>query len=228
MSSFSTFDISLKHPSTWIINGVSNSGKTEFVKKLLEKKNELFKPYAPKFGVLFYKQWQPAYSYMLSKGLINEFIVGIPEEDEMKNIFLKYKKHGGCFAIFDDLMNEVNSSLLSSYTIWSHHLKVTVITLVQSLFLENKLYRICSLNSNYIVIMKSVRDNLSISHLSRQISPYNTKYITEAYMQATKTPYSYLLFDLRQETSDVVRLRSNIFSTPVSIYIENDNKKKKK
>lgn len=73
--------------------------------------------------------------------------------------------------------------------------------------------------------MKSRRDAVSCSFLARQISPYHTKYVTQAYMRATQTPYSYLLFDLRQETSDIVRLRSNIFSDKVSIYVECDKKK---
>lgn len=68
--------------------------------------------------------------------------------------------------------------------------------------------------------MKNKRDGVSVSFLARQISPYNTRYITEAYLKATKKPYSYLLFDLRQETNDLIRIRSNIFSTPMSIFIE--------
>jgi hypothetical protein len=68
--------------------------------------------------------------------------------------------------------------------------------------------------------MKNKRDGASVSYLARQISPYNTRYITEAYLHATRKPYSYLLFDLRQETDDRIRLRSNIFTFPISIYIE--------
>jgi len=165
---------------------------------------------------------------MKQQSIVNDFIEGIPEEEDLKNIFSKYKKYGGCIAIFDDLMSSINETVTNCFTVFSHHLKVTVILLVQSLFLESKLYRTCSLNAHYIVLMKNSRDGASVSFLARQISPYHTKYITEAYMKATKTPYSYLLFDMRQETNDLVRLRSNIFDAPIVIYVENDNKKKKK
>jgi hypothetical protein len=70
--------------------------------------------------------------------------------------------------------------------------------------------------------MKNKRDGASVSFLARQISPYNTRYITEAYLKATRKPYSYLLFDLRQETDDLIRLRSNIFSFPISIFTDSE------
>lgn len=222
----SSFDISLKHPSTWIVAGGSGSGKSNWTSLLIRNKEKLFKPNAPRAVVLFYKQWQPLYDDMRKRGLVQDFIQGLPEENEIKLIFSKYKKYGGCIAIFDDLMSEVDNRITNCFTVYSHHLKATVILLVQSLFLENKLYRTCSLNTHYIVLMKNKRDAVSVSFLARQISPYHVKYIIKSYMKATKTPYSYLLFDLRQETNDLLRLRSNIFSYPVSIYIESDNKRK--
>lgn len=158
--------------------------------------------------------------------LVDLFIEGVPEEREIKELLLKYKKYGGTMAIFDDLMDNINETVLNCFTVFSHHLKASIILLVQSLFLENKIYRICSLNSHYIVLMKNTRDVSSVSYLARQMSPYHTKYITEAYTHATKNPYSYLLFDLRQETNDMVRLRSNICSYPVSIFIESNKRKK--
>lgn len=163
---------------------------------------------------------------MKENNIVNLFIKGIPQEEELKNFFQKYKNYGGTFAIFDDLMDSINETILNCFTVFSHHLKASICLLVQSLFLENKIYRICSLNAHYIILMKNKRDASSVSYLARQMSPYHTKYITEAYAQATKNPYSYLFFDMRQETNDLVRLRSNICSYPVSIFIESNKRKK--
>lgn len=165
---------------------------------------------------------------MKEKNLVTLFVKGVPDEDEIKKLFTKFKAEGGCFAIFDDLMTDINETVLNCFTVFSHHHLVTVILLNQSLFLENKIYRVCSLNAHYIVLMRNKRDQASVSYLARQISPYHTKYITESFIEATKTPYSYLLFDMRQETNDLLRLRSNIFSIPVSLYIENNKEKKKR
>lgn len=207
---------------------MSGSGKTQWVYRLLSNRYQLYNGKAPKFAVLFYKEWQPLYTEMKKENLISEFVQGVPDEEEIKKIFSKYQSQGGCFAIFDDLMTEIDNTVLNCFTVFGHHLKVTVILLNQSLFLENKVYRVCSLNAHYIVLMRNRRDGASVSYLARQISPYHTKYITESFIEATKTPYSYLLFDMRQETNDILRLRSNIFNIPVSLYIENTNNKKKK
>lgn len=223
-----TFDASLKHPSTWIVSGGTGSGKSFFTRRLIEDRERIFSSNTPKAVLLFYKQWQPLYTEMKNNGLISEFYEGIPEEEDLKEMFKRYKHDGGCIAIFDDLQGDVNSTITNCFTVYSHHMNVTIILLVQSLFLESKLYHTCSLNSHYIVLMKNNRDGASVSYLARQISPYHSKYITESYMKATKNPYSYLLFDMRQETNDMLRLRSNIFSSPISIFVESDNKKKKR
>jgi hypothetical protein len=73
--------------------------------------------------------------------------------------------------------------------------------------------------------MKNKRDGASISYLARQMSPYNTKYITQAYQKATEKPYSHFLCDLRQETNDLLKLRSNIFGDVISIYVDSEDKK---
>ena len=48
-------------------------------------------------------------------------------------------------------------------------------------------------------------------HLAKQIFPSNTKFIQQAYKDATSRPHGYLLFDLKQQTPDFYRYRSNIF-----------------
>lgn len=213
-----SYDASLKHPSSIIIAGQSGSGKSYFTRQLLQHKNS-FTPKPPKHVIVIYKEWQPLYREMMEEGLIDEFICGMPSEDKIKKCMNKYKKNGS-IMIFDDLMSDIGKTVENCFTVYSHHLNCTVILLIQSLFLESKSYKTCSLNAHYIILMKNKRDGVSVSFLARQISPYNTRYITEAYLKATKKPYSYLLFDLRQETNDLIRIRSNIFSTPMSIFIE--------
>jgi GTPase SAR1 family protein len=213
-----TLDASIKHPSTIIIAGQTGSGKSYFTKELLKNKNT-FTPNPPKHVIFIYKEWQTLYDKLKAEKLVDEFVCGMPDDNDIKKIMEKYKKNGS-IMVFDDLMSDIGKSMSNCFTVYSHHLNCTVILLIQSLFLESKSYKTCSLNSHYIILMKNKRDGASVSYLARQISPYNTRYITEAYLHATRKPYSYLLFDLRQETDDRIRLRSNIFSLPISVYIE--------
>ena len=66
-----------------------------------------------------------------------------------------------------------------------------------------------------------------ISHklffLARQISPYNNNIVVEAFLDATKNPHSYLMFDFLQSTEDTHRMRTEIFPGEDDfIYVKKD------
>merc|ERR1712015_164612 len=124
----------------------------------------------------------------------------------LKELFEENKNSGGTLIIFDDQMQNIDYNLVNIFTIYSHHLKVTCLLLTQSLFLSNKIYRVISLNSNYIVLIKNTRDSSSVSILAKQTHPFRTRFVTDAYLDATRNPYNYLLMDLRQETDEKIRL----------------------
>lgn len=69
-----------------------------------------------------------------------------------------------------------------------------------------------SLNSNYIVLMKNTRDRAQIRHLAAQMYPSNTNFLVKAYEDATKNPYSYLLLDFKNTTSEKIRVRTGVLT----------------
>ena len=213
------YDGRIHHPSTMLICGPSGSGKTHFTQNLLEYGEELFKPKKPAFTILIYDTWQNNYDDMLTKSLIDLTIKGLPDIDYLKEIFEEHKENGGTLLLIDDQMQNIDQNVVNIFTIYSHHMKVTCILLTQSLFLSNKAYRTISLNTHYIILMKNTRDSSSVTQLAKQTHPFRTRFITDSYIEATKHPYSYLMFDLRQETPEVIRIRSNIFSDVNHIYI---------
>lgn len=83
--------------------------------------------------------------------------------------------------------------------------------LTQNFFSQGKGRRDCSLNTHYIVLFKNPRDKQQIHCLSRQVFPENPRFITEAFADATSTPYGYLLLDLTQTIPEQLRVRTNIF-----------------
>jgi len=88
---------------------------------------------------------------------------------------------------------------------------VSVLFLVQNLFPKNKFARTISLNAHYMVLFKNPRDASQFQNLARQMYPKKSQFAVEAYKDATREPYSYLLVDLRGEQNEDLRLRANIF-----------------
>jgi len=113
--------------------------------------------------------------------------------------------------IIDDLMQESNESVANLFTKGSHHRNISVVFLAQNLFPKNKFARTMSLNAHYMILFKNPRDASQFANLARQMYPKSSQFAVEAYKDATREPYSYLLIDLRPEQDEDLRLRTNIF-----------------
>ena len=113
--------------------------------------------------------------------------------------------------ILDDLMDETGQRVASLFTKKSHHRNISIMYIVHNLFHRGKYHRTISLNAHYMVVFKNPRDlsqNMSVAH---QIYPQRTKYFLKAYTAATAQPHGYLVIDMKQETPNILRLRSHIF-----------------
>ena len=64
-----------KHPFTCIVAGLTQSGKTEFVKRFIENLKDMVTP-LPIRIVWVYGEWQPAYQPLLDKV---DFVQGLPD-----------------------------------------------------------------------------------------------------------------------------------------------------
>jgi len=219
-----TFDVRLQTPFNCIINGPSGSGKTTFVRNLLKLKNEMFAS-PPKKVFFYYMLNQDMYLQMENEGLVSEMISTLqtfPTYDEVTNKVHAYKNDGGSLVIFDDIMTQITPDFERMFCNLSHHQNASIILLSQNLFYRAKEYRTISLNTHYMVLMKSPRDATQIGILSKQICPNNSRFIVSAYQDATKRPYSYLLLDFKPETPPSLKLRTDIFphEFPVKTYLE--------
>ena len=103
-----------------------------------------------------------------------------------------------------------NEKLSQIFTKYSHHYNISCIYLLQNLFPKGPQARTISLNAHYIILMKNNRDRAQIRHLASQVYPGNTKFLIEAFKDATKLPFSYLLFDFKNDSNETIRVRTGI------------------
>ena len=189
--------LKLVHPSTCLISGPTGSGKTVFVKKLIDFK--YFHP-MPSNIIYCYGSYQPLFNSM--KGV--HFEEGLPSNLSSLQDSL---------IIIDDLMSELagDPRLSKLFTKGSHHRNLSVIFITQNLFHQGKEMRNISLNSHYLVLYKNPRDKSQVMHLARQMFPGKSKAFQEIFNDATALPYSYLFIDLRPDSCESLRMRTRIF-----------------
>lgn len=219
-----TYDARLVTPFNCIISGVSQSGKTTLVSNLLKLSDSIFTK-KPERVFLFYKFNQSIYNEMISNELVHEKVEISDETLDYEYIHLlvnPYKSSNGSLIIFDDSMSDISNDFTQIFTNLSHHQNCSVIYITQNLFHKDSNYRTMSLNAHYLFLMKNDRDKQQINNLARQVCPGNSTYVVESFIQATKSPYSFLLMDFRPQSPNILKLRSHIFphQFPYTLYIE--------
>lgn len=191
---------------SFIVSGATKSGKTYWVKKLLENAPGMFVECPPSCILYCYGVYQNTFSEM-KKSIPNIiFHEGLPNAE-----LLEKHKSSHTIVIIDDLMSDVvkNEEVEKMFTQGCHHRGISVIFLTQNLFAQGKCSRTISLNAGYIVLFRNLRDTQQVEYLARQIG--NKKNFMEAYNEALQDDYGYLVLDMNPSTPPPFRLRTKIF-----------------
>ena len=188
-----------KCPSSIMIAGPSQCGKTTFTRQLLQQADSLFERPIRKI-VYCYGQRQECFQEMTDQVT---FVEGIPKD--IPSLFPMSCRPG--ILVLDDLMRNCSEDerILDLFTKVSHHCDVACIYLTQNLFPPGKFSRSNPLNP---------RDTLGFRTLAQQAFAGHVPYVWESFQDATSQPYGYLMLDLHPRTPGTLRLRSNIL--PVS------------
>lgn len=189
----------LKHPFTCLVVGPTSCGKTVFLFKLIRNATAMIEP-SPRKIVYCYGEYQQLFREY-PKVVFHQGLPNMQEFDGSQPILL----------IIDDLMQETNEDVANLFTKTSHHRDISVILLTQNLFPKNRFARTISLNAHYYILFKNPRDTSQFAHLARQMYAGRWKFAVDAYKDATREPYTYLLVDLRPEQDEDLRLRTNVF-----------------
>ena len=139
-------------------------------------------------------------------------VQGLPDLEELRANPEQHK-----LIVVDDMLVECrNSDVITTIaTRLSHHCNVTLVYLTQNLFDKNS--RTARLNMHYHVLFRNPADRSQISMLSRQMYPSKHQVLLDAFADATRREYGYLIVDMTQCTDDDLRLRTGAFpgETPI-------------
>ena len=200
-----------KH-STHILSGTTGSGKTSWIFRFLRHRADMFTSPPPDKIIYFYSVWQDLYSDMENEFSHSiQFKRGVPSEGDLEKYSNKGKKQ--IIIILDDLMDSItkDSSMETLFTRGAHHLNITVFYINQNMFSQGRTSRTINLNTHVYIFFMNPRDNTQVRTLSRQVFPNTPKFLSSAYDDVMKTPYSYLILDLSPKTHADLRVRTNIF-----------------
>lgn len=193
-----------KHPFTCICSGPTGSGKTTFVRNVIEQ--NIISPQPTKIVWLG--------TPIVMNGI--EFYRDIPEDIEDK-----FNPNENNLLVIDDLMTKCHSDerMTRLFSVGSHHKNLSIIFIVHNLFHQGREMRNISLNTHYIVLLKNPRDSQQIATLARQVYPGEWRFLVEAYNDATSTAHGYIILDLKPQTKEMLRVRTSIFPSDEHQYV---------
>lgn len=216
-----SYDLRFRNPSSFLLAGATNAGKTTFTLNLLRNIDYMFEnPECKKNVIYFYREYQPNFKLFKRENIVHEWVNRLPTTQDIDNFTSEHLDTGSIFVI-DDFQEELTKDTVKIFTTKSHHRNCVLIILAQNIFCKNPVFREISLNSTYILLFKNPRDASQINCFAKQFSPGNTAWVVKAYQEATRYPHSYLLFDTHQNTPERLRVRSHVLPNelPMRVYI---------
>ncbi|KAF4517304.1 hypothetical protein B566_EDAN008639 [Ephemera danica] len=192
-------DLRWKHPFTAVVSGPTCCGKSDLLERLIANSSKVFDTNFKKV-IWCYSLWHPN---IRVPGV--EYKKGVESLEELDN-------KEPVLIVLDDLMQEIDDSVVSLFTRGCHHQNRSVILITQNMFHQRRGQRDIALNTHYMILFRNPRDAAQVAFLARQVCPTNPNFLMDAYKDATSRPYGYLLCDFKQTTPENVRFRSNILS----------------
>jgi hypothetical protein len=197
-------DVTWKHPFTCMVAGPTSCGKTSFVIEMVKQASRLIGP-APELIVWVHDDYQPALEVLKDKVTFWDSLDGVDDLPTDRPVLL----------IVDDQMAEAGEKMEKIFTKGSHHRNMSVVYIVQNLFDKGRHHRTISLNTHYLICFKNPRDATQIQTLAAQMFPGAARLVKQAFADATRKPWGYLMFDFRQDTPEDLRLRSGVLPNDV-------------
>ena len=206
--------VGMKSPSLCTVFGSTGSGKSMWTYKLIQYANYIYDHPIKKI-MYCYGIYQDLFTQMKADIPRLTFHKGIPSSAVIEDMLAEDNTlEGHYLLILDDLQSSVLDSkeLLEIATVKSHHNLINCVLLLQNIFGGGKFSRTISLQSHYLVAMRSQRDQTQLGMISRQIYPGKSLLLPEIMKDiCSREKYAYLLIDISPHGIDKYRLRTGIF-----------------
>jgi hypothetical protein len=193
-------------PFTLILSGATGSGKTQWLLTFLKFNQELVDP-PPKEILYCYGEINSSVLELRQKqhqGVVIEVYHGVPNREKIMT------KQKPLLLVLDDLMLNMSADFLDLlFTRGSHNWNVSVVFVTQSLYGRN--IRTARANAHLLVLMRNPSGQLQIRTVGSQLFPGRLGYFMDAYADATKEPFSYLVINMHPNAEEEHRLTSKIF-----------------
>lgn len=183
-----------------VLVGSSGSGKSQFISEILKNPR------------LYINGLVSEIRYCCSnKDFVPEFISHIPNVKIYEGVELNELKNG-TVLILDDLMLQASSKdVVNLFTADARHRNITTFFVLHNLFPKTPEARTITLNATHFIIFRNLRDRLSFSQFSRQLTPH-WRELQNIYETLGREPFNPLVIDLRQTSINPLRFKSDILN----------------
>ena len=201
--------ITCRHPTTILITGPTQAGKTLFLKQILE--HQLIQP-SPSRVIYVFSEHAPNLTDLKHLYPPIEYLQGMKR---FLGILPTMEADERSLVVLDDQMSKAGKLEETSHLFSKgcHHRNITLVYIVKNVFDKGMVDRTVSLNSHNMLLLKNPLNEGQIGTAAQQLFPTKVKFFMDSFREATKKYHGYLLVDLLPLTPDPVRFRTTIFKS---------------
>ena len=195
--------------SNILVIGASQCGKTTAVLRFIRDDLVSEKPVKIFFLYAAHQPFMDKWNMDKSNPPIT-FIKGL-------NLDVLDKVKGHKILVIDDLIMELDRSVVQHFIAGSHHKNVTTFFISHALYMRSEYWKIITENSQYMMLFKNKRRTDQASHLGRQILLNDKHRLVEAYKSLA--PYEFVLLSYHPRVPEQLLVITDFFSKCPSVFM---------